>query len=249
MPLPELVPVDIARKEHKTEAFTRINPQAQRLPVLELDDGTALAETTAICRYIEALHPQPTLFGRDAKEQATIEMWNRRVELGLFASVAAVFRHSHPSMAELEEQVPEWAEANRDQIDDHLWLLELQLASNAFVCGDVLDRGRYHRRHRDRFHETLAHSAAGGLCPYPPLARRAVDAPKLEGVMSRILLVLLAFLAPISAAGAVERLSGEAIERAFRGNTVFDHYHSTNTPENRFYSYDIYEKLVPSGKN
>lgn len=137
VPLPELVPVDIARKEHKTEAFTRINP-AQRLPVLELDDGTALAETIAICRYIEALHPQPTLFGRDAKEQATIEMWNRRVELGLFASVAAVFRHSHPSMAELEEQVPEWAEANRDQIDDHLWLLELQLASNAFVCGDVL---------------------------------------------------------------------------------------------------------------
>lgn len=137
VPLPELVPVDIAKKEHKTEAFTRINP-AQRLPVLELEDGTALAETIAICRYIEALHPQPPLFGRDAKEQATIEMWNRRVELGLFASVAAVFRHSHPSMAELEEQVPEWAEANRDLIDDHLWLLELQLAASPFVCGDAL---------------------------------------------------------------------------------------------------------------
>ena len=137
VPLPELVPVDIARKEHRSEAFTRINP-AQRLPVLELDDGTALAETIAICRYVEALHPEPPLFGRDAKEQATIEMWNRRVELGLFASVAAVFRHSHPSMAELEDQVPEWAEANRDQMDDHLWLLELQLAANPFVCGEVL---------------------------------------------------------------------------------------------------------------
>ncbi|QEL22825.1 glutathione S-transferase [Bosea sp. F3-2] len=137
VPLPELVPVDIAKKEHRSEAFTRINP-AQRLPVLELDDGTALAETIAICRYIEALHPQPALFGRDAKEQATIEMWNRRVELGLFASVAAVFRHSHPSMAELEAQVPEWAEANRDQIDDHLWLLELQLAASAFICGETM---------------------------------------------------------------------------------------------------------------
>ncbi|MFJ5370757.1 glutathione S-transferase family protein [Bosea sp. CER48] len=137
VPLPELVAIDIAKKEHRTEAFTRINP-AQRLPVLELDDGTALAETIAICRYIEALHPQPAMFGRDAKEQATIEMWNRRVELGLFASVAAVFRHSHPSMAELEEQVPEWAEANRDQVDDHLWLLELQLASNPFVCGETM---------------------------------------------------------------------------------------------------------------
>lgn len=137
VPLPELVAIDIAKKEHRTEAFTRINP-AQRLPVLELDDGTALAETIAICRYIEALHPQPAMFGRDAKEQATIEMWNRRVELGLFASVAAVFRHSHPSMAELEEQVPEWAEASRDQVDDHLWLLELQLASNPFVCGETM---------------------------------------------------------------------------------------------------------------
>ncbi len=137
VPLPELVPVDIAKKEHRSEAFTRINP-AQRLPVLQLDDGTALAETIAICRYIEALHPQPAMFGRDAKEQAMIEMWNRRVELGLFASVAAVFRHSHPSMAELEDQVPEWAEANRDQMDDHLWLLELQLAANPFICGEML---------------------------------------------------------------------------------------------------------------
>lgn len=137
VPLPQLVPVDIARKEHRTEAFTKLNP-AQRLPVLELDDGTALAETIAICRYVEALHPEPPLFGRDAKEQATIEMWNRRVELGLFASVAAIFRHSHPSMAELEDQVPEWAEANRELIDDHLVLLDLQLGANRFVCGDEL---------------------------------------------------------------------------------------------------------------
>ncbi|WP_353182511.1 glutathione S-transferase [Bosea sp. (in: a-proteobacteria)] len=135
--LPELVSVDIAKKEHRSEAFTRLNP-LQRLPVLELDDGTALAETMAICRYVESLHPHPPLFGRDAKEQALIEMWNRRIELGLFGSVAAVFRHSHPSMAELETQIPEWAEANRDQIDDHLWVLELQLAANPFVCGEAL---------------------------------------------------------------------------------------------------------------
>lgn len=137
VPLPELVPVDITRKEHKSEAFTKLNP-AQRLPVLLLDDGTALAETMAICRYVENLHPQPCLFGRGAREQALIEMWNRRVELGLFAGVAAVFRHSHPSMAELEEQIPEWAQANRDALDDHLWLLELQLAASTFICGDRL---------------------------------------------------------------------------------------------------------------
>ncbi|KUL96053.1 glutathione S-transferase [Bosea sp. WAO] len=135
--LPELVPVDIAKKEHRTPEFTRINP-SQRLPVLVLDDGTALAETMAICRYLEGLHPMPALFGAAPKEVALIEMWNRRIELGLFSSVAAVFRHSHPSMAELEDQVPEWAEANREMIDDHLMLLDLQLAGNRFVCGEEL---------------------------------------------------------------------------------------------------------------
>lgn len=133
--LPELVPVDIGRREHKTPEFTRINP-LQRLPVLVLDDGTALAETMAICRYIEGLHPEPSLFGREPKRQAVIEMWNRRIELGLFSSVAAVFRHAHPSMVELESQIPEWAQANREQIDDQLMLLDLQLGSNRFLSGD-----------------------------------------------------------------------------------------------------------------
>lgn len=137
VPLPEIVAIDIAQKQHRTPEFTRINP-AQRLPVLVLDDGTALAETMAICRYLESLHPEPALFGSGPKELAIVEMWNRRVELGLFASVSAVFRHSHPSMAELEDQVPEWAEANREMIDDHLMLLDLQLAGSPFLCGDRL---------------------------------------------------------------------------------------------------------------
>lgn len=137
VPLPELVPIDIAKKEHRTPEFTRINP-SQRLPVLVLDDGTALAETMAICRYIESLHPKPALFGSEPREGALIEMWNRRIELGLFTAVSAVFRHSHPAMAGLEDQVPEWAEANREAIDDHLMLLELQLGGNRFVCGDQL---------------------------------------------------------------------------------------------------------------
>lgn len=137
VPLPEIVPIDIAKKEHRSEAFTKLNP-AQRLPVMVLDDGTALAETIAICRYIESLHPSPALFGATPKAAALIEMWNRRIELGLFSSVAAVFRHSHPSMAELEHQVPQWAEANRELIDDQLMLLELQLAANRFVCGEEL---------------------------------------------------------------------------------------------------------------
>src|SRR5262249_49673180 len=58
------------------------------VPVLEFDDGSCLAESIAICRYLEGLHPEPNLFGRDLREQAQIEMWNRRMELELFAAIA-----------------------------------------------------------------------------------------------------------------------------------------------------------------
>ena len=136
VPLPELVPVDIGKREHKSEAFTKLNP-AQRLPVLVLDDGTALAETIAICRYVESLHPQPPLFGRDAREQALVEMWNRRMELTYLASVAAAFRHIHPAMKEWEvPQVPEWGEVNKPKAVAFLQFMDRELADRQFVAGD-----------------------------------------------------------------------------------------------------------------
>jgi glutathione S-transferase len=72
--------VDISRGESHAPAFIAKNPLGQ-VPVLELDDGSFLAESIAICRYFEEMHPQPALFGRDPKERAEIEMWSRRVEL------------------------------------------------------------------------------------------------------------------------------------------------------------------------
>src|SRR5262249_31763637 len=76
----------------KTPEFTKLNP-FQRVPVLLLEDGTAIAETMAICRYFEKTNPEPALFGRTAIELAQVEMWNRRMELGLLYSVAQAFRH------------------------------------------------------------------------------------------------------------------------------------------------------------
>jgi glutathione S-transferase len=81
--------------------FTALNPE-QRVPVLVLDGGEVIAETVAICRYIEELHPTPSLMGATSLERAQVEMWQRRVELGLFWAVAQVFRHLHPSMATME---------------------------------------------------------------------------------------------------------------------------------------------------
>jgi glutathione S-transferase len=128
--------VDIMAREHKSSDFTALNP-LQRVPVLALDDGTVIAESMAICRYFERLRPEPPLFGRGPREEALVEMWNRRMELNLLTAVSSVFRHSHPAMKELETpQLPEWAAANRPRVAEFLEILEGQLNDQLFVVGD-----------------------------------------------------------------------------------------------------------------
>jgi glutathione S-transferase len=128
--------VDMMAFQHKTPEYTAINP-LQRMPALVLDDGTVIAESLAICRYFDALQPEPALFGTGAKEIGLIEMWSRRCENNLFATVAAVFRHTHPAMKELEvPQVPAWAEVNKPRVMDFLKLLDRQLSEHEFIAGD-----------------------------------------------------------------------------------------------------------------
>jgi glutathione S-transferase len=135
--MPPLQQVDLAAMEHKSEAFTAINP-SQEIPVLELDDGTVIAESVAICRYFEEVNPEPPLFGVGATGKAMVEMWHRRVELGLFASITAAFRHGHPGMAGHEiPQVAEWAAINRERVEKQLRLLDNQLSRHRFVTGDA----------------------------------------------------------------------------------------------------------------
>ncbi len=127
--------VAIETKQHLTPEYAVVNP-LQRMPALELDDGTVITESIAICRYFEAVQPEPPLFGTGAKEIGLVEMWNRRCELNLFFPVAHVFRHTHPAMKELEvPQVPAWAEANKPRIADFLKLLDDQLKDNEFIAG------------------------------------------------------------------------------------------------------------------
>jgi glutathione S-transferase len=131
-----LVPVDMGALQHRDETVTARNP-LQRLPVLELDDGTIITESVAICRYFEELQPEPALFGRGAVGKAKVEMWQRRMELNLLTPVAQAFRHMHPAMKEWEvPQVPEWGEANKPKAINFLRLLDGELATRQYVAGD-----------------------------------------------------------------------------------------------------------------
>jgi glutathione S-transferase len=127
--------VDLMAGVLRTPEYTALNPM-QRVPILILDDGTVICESVAICRYFEELEPYPALFGEGAVGCAKVEMWNRRVEFGLFAAVAAVFRHLHPKMSHLEvPQVAAWGEANKAKVAEMLALLDAVLADRPFIAG------------------------------------------------------------------------------------------------------------------
>lgn len=128
---------DLMKGELKTPEFTQIN-RFQRVPVLLLDDGTVISETMAICRYFDETKPEPVLFGSGALQRAMVEMWNRRMELGLLFCVAQVFRHLHPAMAHLEvPQVSAWGEANKPRALDILGFMDRELAGRRHIAGDA----------------------------------------------------------------------------------------------------------------
>jgi glutathione S-transferase len=132
-----LVPVDMGALEHKGDTVASRNP-LKRLPVLELDDGTVITETIAICRYFEELHPTPPLFGAGALGKALVEMWQRRIELNFLMPVANAFRHIHPAMKEWEiPQMPEWGEINKPKAVEFMAILDRELASREFAAGDA----------------------------------------------------------------------------------------------------------------
>jgi glutathione S-transferase len=130
------VEVDLGKLEHKRPEFGALNP-FQTVPILELDDGTLISESIAICRYVEELCPEPNLFGATALERAMVEMWQRRLEMRLFLPIAQAFRHSHPRMAEMENpQFPDWGAANRPVALRAMAVVDEALRDRTFIAGD-----------------------------------------------------------------------------------------------------------------
>ena len=135
--------VDIASGANLSPAYRAINPRGV-VPTLVLGNGHVIDESIAICRYFEALDPEPNLMGRDAEEQARIESWQRRIEFDGLISVASVFRNVAPHMAGRAmpgsapgmAQIPELAERGRVMTAHFLAMLNDRLGEAAFVAGD-----------------------------------------------------------------------------------------------------------------
>jgi glutathione S-transferase len=128
------VQVDIMKGEHKQDEYRKIAPNSL-LPALELDDGTVILETVAICRYFEGSHPDPPLMGVDPLDAAIVEMWQRRMEIELFFPMAMTFRNTHPMMAAAQQQFQEFGEAQRKVAERRLALLNEELADREFIAG------------------------------------------------------------------------------------------------------------------
>lgn len=132
----ERIELDLLKGEQHGEDFRRRNPAAQ-VPVLELDDGTMLAETRAISSYLESLRPEPNLMGRTPLERAQIEMWDRRIELGVGFAIMMWARHSHPALAALEgRQLPEYGEIQAQRARERARWLDGELSGREFIAGD-----------------------------------------------------------------------------------------------------------------
>jgi glutathione S-transferase len=129
------VQVDITKAENRTPPYLAKNPLGG-LPFLELDDGTVIAESVAICRYFEALHPEPPLFGTDAVDQARVEMWQRRMELEIFRNVSGCFQNTHAFFEGRVEQVPAYGEVCRAAGRRRLAWLDEDLGARPFIAGD-----------------------------------------------------------------------------------------------------------------
>lgn len=131
----EIINLDLAKLEHKTPEYKAIAPNS-RVPALQLDDGTVILETTAMCRYLECLYPEPNMFGESPMEIASIEMWYSRVSFELMMPLMHGFRHTHPHMSAMEEQNEAYGLAQRKLGVKQLKNYDKIMESREFIAGD-----------------------------------------------------------------------------------------------------------------
>jgi glutathione S-transferase len=133
----EVVTLNLMEGTHKQPDYLR-KAGLPNVPMLEMDDGTCITESVAICRYLEAKYPEPNLFGRTPEETAVIEMWTRRAEMLVATPFMLGVRHSHPALAALEQQNPAVAEYNKEAGLRALKVLDRRLAEAEWLAAGRL---------------------------------------------------------------------------------------------------------------
>ena len=134
----DVVRLNMTEGQHKTDDILTRTDGFVGLPILEMDDGTTLTESLAICRYLEGRYPEPNLFGRTPEETAVIEMWTRRAELLVAHPLMIGVRHLSPMLAGLEQQDAAVGGYNRDQALKALVLLDQRLKGRDWLAADRL---------------------------------------------------------------------------------------------------------------
>jgi glutathione S-transferase len=133
------VEVDIRGGENRREPFLAKNPSGQ-CPALELDDGTIIAEITAICEYLDEKYPGPSLIGGTPEQRAETRMWTRRIDLNIAEPMANGFRYTD-GLKMFQDRIhciPAAGEDLKQIAQQHLTWLDGLMAGKQFVCGERL---------------------------------------------------------------------------------------------------------------
>ena len=132
----ERIAVDIRAAENLSAEYLAKNPGG-RVPMLELEDGTFIGESVAICRYLESLQPESPLFGESGIQAAKVEMWQRRAELNFLLEVAGAFRNITGFFKDRETCVAEWGQVCAERAPKMLSMFDEQLSQTAYLAGDT----------------------------------------------------------------------------------------------------------------
>ena len=132
----DYVQVDIQKGENLSPQMRAKNPLG-KIPILELDDGTCIAETDAICTYFEAIQPEPPLMGTTPIEKATISMWQRQVEFAFMMQVGMCFQHTTGYFKDRMTPVPEFGKEAGINAAKYLNILEHRLGEKEFIAGNA----------------------------------------------------------------------------------------------------------------
>ena len=130
-----IVPVNMMTGENQSEDYLAKNSLG-KMPLLELDDGTCIAESAAICRYLEEMNPNPPLMGRNPLEKALVEMWHRRMELEFLIPMITIFLHTGEMWKDRVTQIPQVAETGILIVKERMEWLDRELDGKEFITGE-----------------------------------------------------------------------------------------------------------------